>query len=75
MSNPICRPSLVDIRSHVVDDSSGTLESRVAAYPLSYFERQIVSDHPELSVAECKIVAKMLSACAEFANRLGDKSL
>ena len=46
----------------------------VPEYPLSDFERQIVSDHPELSVAECKIVAKMLSACAEFANRLGDKS-
>ena len=50
-------------------DSAGTLE-----YPLSDFEQQIVSDHPELSVDECRIVAKMLSACAEFANRLGDKS-
>ena len=56
-----------------VDDSAGTLENRVAACPLSDFEQQIVSDHPELIVAECKIVAKMLAACAEFANRQGDK--
>ena len=58
----------------LVDDSEGTLVARVAAYPLSDFEQQIVSDHPELSVDECRIVAKMLSACAEFANRLGNKS-
>ena len=54
-----------------VDDSAGTLEKRVAEYPLPDFERQIVSDHSELSVAECKIVARMLTACAEFANRQG----
>ena len=55
----------------LVDGSAGTLVSRVAAYPLSDFEQQIVFDYPELSVDECRIVAKMLSACAEFANRLG----
>ena len=56
-----------------VDDSAGTLENRVASYPLSDFEKQIVLDHPELTVPECKIVAKMLAACAEFANRQGCK--
>ena len=58
---------------HQIDDSAGNVESRVAAYPLSDFEQQIVSDHPELTVAECKIVARMLAACAEFANRQGFK--
>ena len=65
---------VVDWPLSLVDVSAGTLENRVASYPLSDFEQQIVSDHPELTVAECKIVAKMLSACAEFANRQGNKS-
>ena len=57
-----------------IDDSSSNLANRVAALPLSDFEKQIVLDHPEHSVAECKIVANMLLKCVEFANRLGDKS-
>ena len=35
--------------------------------PLSDFERQVVSDHPELSVGESRIVANMLLRCAEYA--------
>ena len=35
----------------------------------SHREREI-----KTAVDECRIVAKMLSACAEFANRLGSKS-
>ena len=58
-----------------IQDDQGSLENRVASTPLSEFDQQIIRDHPDLSVAECKIVANMLLKCAEFANRLGDKFL
>ena len=58
---------------HCLDDADGDVESRVAATPLSDFDKQVILDHPELSVAECKIVASMLLKCAEFVNRLGSR--
>ena len=58
-----------------IDDDSGSIENRVASASLSEFDQQIIRDHPESSVAECKRVANMLLKRAEFANRLGDKSL
>ena len=49
-----------------IEDDNGNLDNRVVS---------MLRDHPELSVAECKLVANMLLKCAEFANRRGDKSL
>ena len=50
-----------------IDDPDNNVADRIAAAPLSDFERQVVSDHPELSVAESKVVANMLLRCAEYA--------
>ena len=60
---------------HRIDEDKGNIENRVVSVLLSKFDQQIIRDHPESSVAECKLVASMLLKCAEFANRLGDKSL
>ena len=35
--------------------------------PLSDFARQVLSDHPGLSVAEAKVVALTLLRCADYA--------
>jgi hypothetical protein len=50
-----------------IDDPDHDIADRIAAAPLSDFERQVVSDHPELSVGESRIVANMLLRCAEYA--------
>jgi hypothetical protein len=50
-----------------IDDPDRDIADRIAAAPLSDFERQVVSDHPELSVGECRLVANMLLRCAEYA--------
>ncbi len=49
------------------DDPDNNVADRIAAAPMSDFERQVVSDHPELSVAESRVVANMLLTCAEYA--------
>ena len=43
------------------------INARINAAPLSDFEKQVLHDHPELSVAEAKTVASTLLRCAEFA--------
>ena len=50
-----------------IDDHDNNVADRIAAAPLSDFERQVLCDHPELSVAESKVVADMLLRCAEYA--------
>ena len=41
--------------------------ARIASAPLYDFERHVLNDHPELSVAESKVIADMLLRCAEYA--------
>ena len=53
-----------------IDDPDHDIADRIAAAPLSDFERQVVSDHPELSVGESRIVANMLLRCAEYAAQI-----
>ena len=48
-------------------DPDNTVVARIASAPLYDFERQLLCDHPELSVAESKVVADMLLRCAEYA--------
>ena len=43
--------------------------------PLSDFERQVLSDHPELSVAGAKVIADMLFRCAEYAAQVVPRQL
>ena len=54
-------------RSLVEEVMDHDIAGRIAAAPLSEFESQVVSDHPELSVAESRVVANMLLRCAEYA--------
>ena len=51
-----------------------TLRIVLLVAPLSEFDQQIIQDHHESSVAECKLVTNMLLKCAEFAKRLGDRT-
>ena len=55
-------------------DSSGATIDRINAAPLSDFEQQVSQDHPELSVAESKVVASMLLKCAEFTARISSRN-
>ena len=50
-----------------IDDPDHDIADRIATSPLSDFERQVVSDHLELSVDESRIVANMLVRCADYA--------
>ena len=43
------------------------VNARIAEMPLSDFEKQVLSDHPELSVAEAKTIASTLLGCVEYA--------
>ena len=56
-----------------IDDQNGTTLDRINAAPLSDFEQQVSQDHPELSVAESKVVASMLLKCAEFTARISSR--
>jgi len=52
------------------DDPDNDIADRIAANLLFDLERQGVSDHPELSVDESRIVANMLLRCADFATQV-----
>ena len=57
-----------------IAESSGAIIDRINAAPLSDFEQQVSQDHPELSVAESKVVASMLLKCAEFTARISSQN-
>ena len=57
----------------IVEPSGATFD-RINAAPLSDFEQQVSQDHPELSVAESKVVASMLLKCAEFTARINSRN-
>ena len=49
--------------------------ARTQSAPLSDFERQVLSDRPELSAAEAKVIADMLLRCAEYAAQVVPRHL
>ena len=55
-------------------DQNGTINARINAAPFSDFEQQVFQDHPELYVAESKVVASMLLKCAEFTARISSRN-
>ena len=47
--------------------SDYNVSARLQEVPLSDIEKQVLRDHPELSVTEAKVIANTLLRCAEFA--------
>ena len=53
------------------DELSRRTQQRIVEAPISEFESQVLSDQPELSIQEAKIVASTLLRCSEYANQFG----
>ena len=51
-------------------DQDNDVVARIAPAPLSDFERQVLNDHPELSVAESKVIADMFLGVLNMLLRL-----
>ncbi len=56
-------------------DHDNDVIASIQSAPLSDFERQVLSDHPGLSVAEAKVIADMLLRCAEYAAQVVPRHL
>ena len=53
-----------------IDDPDNDIADRIAANPFSDFERQVVSDHPELSFDGSRTAANMSLRCADYATQV-----